>query len=429
MNERIPEAKGFRRPERFASLSLSQARRIALEAQGFGRTQPGCVTGRHIVALVKRLGLLQIDSVNVLVRAHFMPIFSRLGPYPVTLLDQLSSKGRGRAFFEYWGHGASLIPLTFFPLFRWRMQQASEGQEIYSRLARFGREQKPFIEKVYQEVRQHGPVSAGQLERLLLPNKVGSTAGWWNWSEYKTALEWLFWAGRITTSFRKSFERIYDLTERVLPKELVSAPQIAGADAQRELIRLAVRALGVATESDLRDYFWLNVKDAKARVAELVEAGELFPVTVEGWRKPAFLDPAARIPRRLEAQALVSPFDPLIWERARTERLFGFRYRIEIYTPVHKREHGYYVLPFLLGDRFVARVDLKADRTARSLRVTAAHTENGCNPGEVVPPLLRELKQLALWLGLEKTLVFSRGDLAGPLKRALRAVPGEISSE
>jgi uncharacterized protein YcaQ len=421
MNERIPEAKDSRRLKRFTSLSLLQARRIALEAQGFGQTRPGQVTGRRIVALVKRLGLLQIDSVNVLVRAHFMPIFSRLGPYPMTLLDKLSSKGRGRAFFEYWGHAASLIPLCFFPLFRWRMQQASEGQEIYSRLAQFGREQKPFIEKVYQEVRQHGPVSAGQLERLLLPNKASSTPGWWNWSEYKTALEWLFWAGRITTSFRKSFERMYDLTERVLPHELVLAPQITGADAQRELIRMAVRALGVATERDLRDYFWLSVNDAKARVAELVEAGDLLPVTVEAWRQPAFLDPAARIPRRLEAQALVSPFDPLIWERARTERLFGFRYRIEIYTPAHKREHGYYVLPFLLGDRFVARVDLKADRATRSLQVTAAHTENGCTPGEIVPPLLHELKQLALWIGLEKILVFSRGDLAGPLKRALGA--------
>jgi len=424
MNERIPEVKGSRGPKRFASLSLFQARRIALEAQGFGQTRPGRVTGRHIVALVKRLGLLQIDSVNVLVRAHFMPIFSRLGPYPVTLLDKLSSQRRGRAFFEYWGHGASLIPLSFFPLFRWRMQQASEGQEIYSGLAHFGREQKPFIEKVYQKVRQHGPVSAGQLERLLLPNKVSSPAGWWNWSKYKAALEWLFWAGQITTNFRKSFERIYDLTERVLPHDLVAAPQITGADAQRELVRMAVRALGVATERDLRDYFWLSVNDAKARVAELVEAGELFPVTVEAWRQPAFLDPAARIPRRLEAQALVSPFDPLIWERARTERLYGLRYRIEIYTPAHKREHGYYVLPFLLGDRFVARVDLKADRAARSLQVTAAHTENGCNPAEIVPPLLRELKQLASWLGLVKTLVFSRGDLAGPLKRALRASPG-----
>ena len=248
---------------------------------------------------------------------------------------------------------------------------------------------------------------------------MSSPAGWWNWSKYKAALEWLFWAGQITTSFRKSFERIYDLTERVLPHDLVAAPQITGADAQRELVRMAVRALGVATERDLRDYFWLSVNDAKARVAELVEAGELFPVTVEAWRQPAFLDPAARIPRRLEAQALVSPFDPLIWERARTERLYGFRYRIEIYTPAHKREHGYYVLPFLLGDRFVARVDLKADRAARSLQVTAAHTENGCNPAEIVPPLLRELKQLASWLGLVKTLVFSRGDLAGPLKRAL----------
>jgi uncharacterized protein len=425
MNHRMTESNDSRLPTRFAreSLSLSQARQIALEAQGLGRTRPGRVTGRHIIALVKRLGLLQIDSVNVLVRAHFMPIFSRLGPYPVTLLDKLSSRGHRRAFFEYWGHGASLIPLSFFPLFRWRMQRASEGHGLYSSWARFGREQKRFIEMVYEEVRQRGPVSAGELERQLVANKVRGTAGWWNWSEYKTALEWLFWAGRITTSFRKSFERIYDLTERVLPPELVSAPRIAEIDAQRELIRAASRALGVATERDLRDYFRLNVNDAKARVAQLVESGELFPVTVEGWRQPAFLNPAARIPRRLDAQALVSPFDPLIWERVRTERLFGFRYRIEIYTPVHKREHGYYVLPFLLGDRFVARVDLKADRVARSLQVVAAHTENGCDPAKIVPPLLHELNQLASWLDLERILVFSRGDLAGSLKRSLRASP------
>lgn len=390
-----------------------------METQGFGITRPRRVTGRHIVALVKRLGLLQIDSVNVLVRAHFMPVFSRLGPYPAALLDELSSKRRRRAFFEYWGHGASLIPLPFFPLFRWRMQRASEGRDLYSSWARFGREQKPFIEMVYEEVRKRGPVSAGQLEQLLEPRKVGGLSGWWSWSEYKQALEWLFWAGRITTSFRKSFERIYDLMERVLPAELVSAPQIPEGDAQRQLIRMAVRALGIATESDLRDYFRLSVNDSKARVAELVEAHELLPVAVEGWRQPAFLNPAARIPRQLEAQALVSPFDPLIWERGRTERLFGFRYRIEIYTPAHKREHGYYVLPFLLADRFVARVDLKADRKTRTLQVVAAHAENGCKPAEILSPLLHELKQLARWLDLEKILVFKRGDLGNLLKRSV----------
>lgn len=421
MNLPVTPSKVFRLPKGLPgeSLSLSQARRTALAAQGFGMPRPGEVSSRHIVAIVKRLGLLQIDSVNVLVRAHFMPVFSRLGPYPATLLDHLSSKGRGRAFFEYWGHGASLVPLSFFPLFRWRMQRALEGQGLYSAWASFGREHKPFIERVYEEVRQRGPVSAGQLERLLETNKARGAGGWWNWSKYKRALEWLFWAGQITTSFRKSFERFYDLTERALPAELVSAPRMAEADAQRELIRVAARALGIATEGDLRDYFRLNVHDAKARVMELVESGELFPVAVEGWRQPAFLNPAARIPRQLEAQALVSPFDPLIWERARTERLFGFRYRIEIYTPVHKREHGYYVLPFLLGDQLVARVDLKADRSTRTLQVVAAHAENGCDPTGIVPPLLRELKQLASWLDLEKTLIFRRGDLAGLLKRAV----------
>ena len=397
-----------------------------MEAQGLAITRPERVTGRHIIALVKRLGLLQIDSVNVLVRAHFMPVFSRLGPYPATLLDELSSKGRRRAFFEYWGHGASLIPLPFFPLFRWRMQQASEGRGLYSSWARFGRERRPFIERVYEEVQRHGPVSAGQLERLLETDKVAGTTGWWSWSEYKKALEWLFWAGRVTTSFRKSFERIYDLTERVLPAELVSAPRIVEVNAQRELIRIAVRALGIATENDLRDYFRLSVNDAKARVAELVEARELLPIAVEGWRQPAFLNPVARIPRQLEAQALVSPFDPLIWERARTERLFGFRYRIEIYTPVHKREHGYYVLPFLLGDRFVARVDLKADRRTRTLQVVAAHAENGCKPAEILSPLLLELRRLARWLDLEKMLILNRGDLAGLLKRSVG--PGSISA-
>ena len=395
------------------TLSAAAARRIALAAQGFAEPRPsGPADMRHLRRVLRRLGLLQIDSVNVLVRAHYLPLFSRLGPYDRNLLDSAAYAGRRRTLFEYWGHEASFLPVSLHPLLRWRMARAERGEGVYGSLARLARERRPFVEAVLAEVAARGPLSAGELS--LGGRGQGS---WWGWSEGKRALEWLFWAGRVTTATRRGFERVYDLTERVLPASVLAAPTPSVEDAQRELVRIAARALGVASERDLRDYFRLDVSDARARVAELVEAGELLPVQVEGWAQPAYLDPTARRPRRVEARALVSPFDPLVWERSRAERLFGFRYRLEIYTPAHKREHGYYVLPFLLGDRLVARVDLKADRGAKRLLVHAAHAEERMDRAAVAAALGEELRAVAQWLDLDRIEVGERGDLA-PLLRA-----------
>jgi uncharacterized protein YcaQ len=392
-------------------LTLTQARRIALAAQGFGERRPETPSRRHVERMLGRLGLVQIDSVNVLVRAHYMPLFSRLGAYDTALLDRAAYGGKRRRLFEYWGHEASLIRLDLHPLLRWRMARAARGEGIYSSTARFGADRRDFVDAVLRQVEARGPLSAREL------SEGGAGRGsWWGWSDGKRALEWLFWAGRVTTADRRSFERVYDLPERVLPASVLAAPTPNETDAQRELVRLAARALGVATERDLRDYFRLDVDDARARVIELVEERALVPVEVRGWPAIAYLDPAARRPRRIEAQALVSPFDPLMWERSRAERLFGFRYRIEIYTPAHKREHGYYVLPFLLGDRLVARVDLKADRAARRLLVHGVHLEPWAEPEMVRPALEQELRAMAVWLSLTDIVVARRSGLDLPLK-------------
>lgn len=376
-------------------LSLAQARRVALAAQGFHEGRPGGADARHVKRLLKRSHLLQIDSVNVLVRAHYMPVFSRLGAYDRDLLERLAYHPRKRETFEYWGHEASLIALDLHPLFRWRMARAARGEGIYGGLARFGREKRAFIEEVRREVQVRGPLGAGEL------SGGGKGQGsWWGWSDGKRALEWLFWAGEVTTATRRGFERLYDLPERALPPEVLNAPTPAEDEAQRELLRRSIRALGIATERCLRDYFRLEAGDAKARIPELVEAGDLVPVAVDGWNGPVYLDPEARLPRRIEARALVSPFDPIVWERTRTERLFDFRYRIEIYTPAEKREFGYYCLPFLLGERIVARVDLKADRARGALIVHSIHPEASVPPEEIAPALGDELRLMAGWLGL-----------------------------
>jgi uncharacterized protein YcaQ len=390
-------------------LSAAAARRIALAAQGFGAPRPdGASNLGHVKRAIDRLGLLQIDSVNVLTRAHYLPLFSRLGNYDSGHLDGLAWGRRSRrGLFEFWAHEASLLPLDSHPLLRWRMERARAGTSK-GKLQEFYREKKKYVEQVRRELEASGPLAASELA------DGGPRRGpWWGWNDGKLALEWLFFAGIVTTATRRgTFERVYDLTERVLPARVQALPTPTAEEAQRELLRVSARALGVATEFDLRDYFRLPVADTKARLAELVEAGDLLPVEVEGWDRTAFLDPAARQPRRIEARALLAPFDPLVWERDRTERIFDFFYRIEIYTPVAKRKHGYYVLPFLLGDRLVGRVDLKADRANSTLLVPAAHLEAGVEAGDVAGPLHEELRLMADWLGLER-ISLPRGGTLG----------------
>ncbi len=383
-------------------LTLSQARRIALAAQGFAEPRPERPTARHLGRLLGRSHLIQIDSVNVLVRAHYMPGFSRLGAYDRGLLDRAAYSRRNRQVFEYWGHEASLIRLDLHPLFRWRMARAARNEGIYGGLARFGQERRDFIAAVRRAVEARGPLSAGDLADGEGGFGGRGQGSWWGWSDDKRALEWLFWAGEVTTAARRGFERLYDLPERVLPAEILAAPTPDPAEAQRALLRHAIRALGVASGRCLWDYFRLDPADAKARIPELVEAGSLLPVRVEGWTDEAYLDPAYRLPRRIDARALLSPFDPIVWERTRTERMFDFRYRIEIYIPAEKREFGYYCLPFLLGERIVGRVDLKADRAARRLVVHAVHLEAGADRDEVMPALDAELALMAAWIGLDE---------------------------
>lgn len=395
-------------------ISSASARRIALAAQGFGVRRPeGAINRGHVKRVIDRLGLLQIDSVNVLARAHYLPLFSRLGNYDSAHLDTMAWGSRGRrGLFEFWAHEASLLPMDSHPLLRWRMARALDGSSKGT-LQKFRRDKAAYIEDVRRQVEARGPLAASDLA------DGGPKRGpWWGWNDGKLALEWLFFAGIVTTATRRgAFERVYDLSERVLPAEIQALPTPPAEAAQRELLRLSARALGVATEFELRDYFRLPVADTKARLTELVEAGDLLPVTVEGWSRPAYLDPAARLPRRIEARALLAPFDPLIWERDRTERIFNFFYRIEIYTPVAKRKHGYYVLPFLLGDRLVGRIDLKSDRPNSKLLVPAAHLEAGIAARDVAAPMFDELRLMADWLGLEEVSLPREGALGREWRR------------
>jgi uncharacterized protein YcaQ len=384
------------------SISLKQARRLALAAQGFNRkATAGPIKARHVTQLIERLGVVQIDSVNALVRSHYLPLFSRLGNYPQDLLDQAAwSQGRQRALFEYWGHEASLLPMALYPLLRWRMRRAAQGEGIYQQMARFGREQQPVIARVLQSVREQGALGAGSLS-----TRQERAGPWWDWSAEKHALEWLFAAGEVTVAGRRGFERLYDLPERVLPASIMDHPEVAEAEAQRGLLLHAATALGVGTEKDLRDYFRQDPLPSRIALAELVEMGALQVVSVEGWRQPAFCLPQFTVPRKVAASALLSPFDSLIWERARTERLFDFRYRLEIYTPQHKRVYGYYVLPFLHNERIAARVDLRAERAAGRLAVHAVHEEQSGLDEEGMQALASQLRELAQWLGLAEVQV------------------------
>lgn len=395
-------------------ISAAEARRIALAAQGFGAARlEGDIGRRQLLRAIDRLGVIQIDSVNVVSRTHYLPLFSRLGAYPRGLLEEIAW-GRKPDLFEYWAHEASLLPLAAQPLFRWRMEDARAGVGVWKGVARFLRERRDLVDHALSEIERRGPLAASELE-------VGmkGKGGWWGWSEAKRAVEVLFWAGHLTTATRRgTFERVYGLPEEVLPKAVHAAPTPDRGEAQRALLRIAARAQGIATERDLRDYFRMPVADAKARIAELADAGELLPVAVKGWDQPAYLDPAARRPRRIAASALLSPFDNLIWFRERTERMFGVRVRLEIYTPAHKRTHGYYVLPFLEGDAITARVDLKAERKAGVLVVQSAHAEPWAS-GETPHALAAELRRMAGWLGLQEVRVQPRGDLAARLAEAV----------
>jgi len=395
-------------------ISLPAARRIALAAQGFADPRPsGPIDRRHLNRVLARLGLFQIDSVSAVVRAHYMPMFSRLGPYPKSLVDDAAS-AKKRCLFEYWAHEASFLPIETWPLMQWRMERASRHEGIYGALARWAADKGSLIEEIYAEVKARGPIAASQIDG------VKGKGGWWGWSDEKHAFEWLFWAGRITAHSRRGFERLYDLPERVIPKEFFNAPAPKPEDAHRELLRISARALGVATYGDLRDYFRLSPADMKGRLEELVEEGELLPVKVEGWKQPAYLHTGARIPRKVHARALLAPFDPLVFERSRAERLFDFHYRIEIYTPAEKRQYGYYVLPFLLGDTIVARADVKADRPASVLRVLATFAQPGAPP-ETAAEMLEEFKLMQSWLGLEQMEVAPSGDLGPALAKLARA--------
>ena len=397
------------------TISLAEARRIALAAQGFGRRKPNGSAGwRRIRGAIERMGLLQIDSVCAVCRSHYLPVYSRIGAYDAARLDTGTYHPRRREMFEYWGHEASFLPFAMHPLLRWRMARARRLDGIYSGTARFVRERADFVANTLAAVRDRGPVTAREL------NDGGRSGGMWERHDAKVALEYLFWTGQVTSATRRGFERIYDLPERVLPAEIMALATPPEEEAQRALVAIAARALGIATEPDLRDYFRLPTADSKRRVAELVEQGALLEVEVEGWRQPAYLDPDARTPRRVRASALLSPFDPLVWERKRTERLFGFRYRLEIYTPAPKRRHGYYVLPFLLDERLVARVDLKVDRAAGTLRVLAAYGEDGADQDETAAALARELREIASWLGLERIVLSRRGDLTPSLRKHRR---------
>jgi uncharacterized protein YcaQ len=407
-------------------LSAAEARRLAVAAQGFGRPRPtGRVDSRHLRRAIDDVGLLQLDSVNVFCRSHYMPVFSRLGPYPREALDRLawhenpcgkSRRAGQRDLIEYWGHEASLLPVALQPLLRWRMARADAL--AWKSVARVAAEQPELVEFVLDVVRQRGPIRASDLAAKGRRREPGEM---WSWSEEKTALEYLFFAGRVCVARRVNFERLYDLPERVLPAEVLEAPTPSQNEAQRQLILIAAKRLGVATEVDLGDYFRLPRAESKARVAELAEDGSLIPIRVEGWRQPAYLstERPAGLRRAASARALLTPFDSLVWARDRTERLFDFRYRIEIYVPAAKRIYGYYVLPFLLGDRLVARVDLKSDRQAGVLRVRGAFAEPGADTDHVAAELAGELRALSSWLKLGDVSVARKGDLATALRSAL----------
>jgi uncharacterized protein YcaQ len=397
-------------------LSNAQARRLALVAQGFANPKrDGTANWTRIESAIGRMNLLQIDSVNVLVRSHYLPVFARAGHYSHDTLDQRTFGTRKRRFFEYWAHEASFLPLELYPLMRWKMERALKGAGEHKYLEKFAREQKAYVDEVRHHVRSNGATAVSDL-----PDPGDRTGNWWGWNKGKIALEYLFHTGEVTAATRRVFERLYDLPERVFSAEMLNAPATPEDEAVRRLIDLSAQALGVASEADLRDYFRLPVDAFKKALPELIEDGVLVPVEVEGWTIKAYRHRDTGAPRKAGTNTLLSPFDPLVWERSRAERLFNFRYRIEIYTPQEKRVFGYYVLPFLEGDRLTARFCLKADRQAGLLRVNASHGEAGIDAVLTAEAAAPELRRMAQWLGLADVEAAARGSLAKPIRQALK---------
>ncbi len=410
-------------------LSLSQARRIALRAQGLDAQRadvagpPRVPTMRHLQQVVDRVGLIQIDSVNVLARAHLMPLYSRLGPYDTALLDRAAGSAP-RRLVEYWAHEASYVPPRTYRLLAWRQRQLAT--EAWGAISGVARQHAGVVQEVRDLLRERGPMTASEVHALFEADHPRTRGEWgWNWTVAKRALELLFFTGEVGSAGRtSSFERRYDLIERVLPADVLAMAEIPEQDAVRELVAISARAHGVGTETCLRDYFRLRGEPTRRAISELVEEGTLRPVRVAGWSRPAYLHVDATLPRRATASTLVSPFDPLVFERRRLLELFGMHYRIEIYVPAPRRVHGYYVLPFLHGERLPARVDLKADRRTSRLLVVAAHAEDDA-PGDTSVALAAELRRLAGWLGLDEVVVSdgdgrpARGGLAAPLAVSL----------
>ena len=401
------------------SLTRLQARRIALAAQGFTDRPHATPSTRTFDRTLQRTGVLQVDSVNVLQRAHYMPLYSRMGPYDVDLLRRAAER-RPRRVVEYWAHVQALMPVDLWPLMQHRM-------ETYrSERGKWGFTADAALEpRVLAAVRDRGPVTARDLEEEFSTGPRTKEHWGWNWSESRKVLDYLYLVGDVAIAGRTSqFEVLYDVPERVLPATVLDAPTPTPQEAVTELVRRAARSHGVASATCLADYYRLRLQPAPGRpstkvaIEELVESGELTPVAVQGWKRQAYLHRDARLPRAVRARTLLSPFDPVVWERARAEALFDFFYRIEIYVPADKRVHGYYVLPFLLGDRLVARVDLKADRVARALLVPGAFAEEGA-PASTPEELAAELRRLAGWLGLDDVVVGRHGDLSEAVRHAL----------
>ncbi len=395
------------------SLSLGQARRIALAAQGFCDPPHATATRRTFDRTVQRLGVIQVDSVNVLQRAHYLPLYSRMGVYDTKLLHDAAER-KPRRLVEFWAHVQAYMPVDLWPVMQHRMASYRSRQGKWdSTDARHA-----MVPQVLADLAALGPSTARDLD----DGRPRDRDHWgWNWSDARRTLDYLSVVGEVAIAGRnRQFEVIYDLPERVLPAAILATPTPSPAEANRELIRRAARSHGLGTFACLRDYYRMGMAETKQAVAELVEAGELLPVTVEGWDRVSFLHHEARLPRAVRARALLSPFDPVCWERARAEALFGFHYRIEIYVPAAQRRYGYYVLPFLLGDQLVGRVDLKADRARGRLLVQAAYAEDGA-PADTAEELAQELIRLAQWLGLPDIHIVGRGDLADPVAAALRS--------